>query len=209
MQAPLALRPFAFASLAACLIAAGSATPAGALGITPDPVVFSVDLGGGLQFLEGNIDFVNVVTGTPAGGTVLAGSVGATDVTFIFTTSIDVDSDQGMTSTTIFRTPASASSPVFTGAGTIAGGGVDVGSAFVGSSSATLLHDNPVLQPGETTDAWFVSFSSISVGDQLGFEFVVLPLGTATVVPEPHAAVLVLLGLGALAWRVRRTLRTL
>jgi len=203
MQAPLALLRVAFATLAAYLIVAG-APPARALSITPDPAVFNLDLGGGV-LLKGNIDFVGMVTGTPGGGIVLDGSVGAGDITLIFTATIDADSDFGLATTYISRFPNL--SPVFSGVGTIPGAGVDVTNGFVGSSSATVHYDSPnELDPGETSDAFFISFSSISIGDQLNLEYVILPLGTVTVVPEPQLTVLLLLGVGALGLRVRKRL---
>ena len=204
MQAPFARLPVAFAAFVACLAVAASALPAGALSITPDPVVFNLDLGGGM-LLKGNFDFVGTVTGTPGGGIVLDGSVGAGDITLIFTATIDADSDFGLATTYISRFPNL--SPVFSGVGTIPGAGVDVTNGFVGSSSATVHYDSPnELDPGETSDAFFLSFSSISIGDQLNLEYVILPLGTVTVVPEPQLTVLLLLGMGALGWRVRKRL---
>jgi hypothetical protein len=205
MQAPCARLRVAFAVLAACLAVAASALPAGALSITPDPVVFNLDLGGGV-LLKGNFNFVGLVTGTPGGGIVLDGSVAATDITLIFTAMVDSDSDIGLATTYIFSSPPLASSPVFSAVGTIPGAGVDVTDGFVGSSSATVHYDSPnELDPGETSDAFFLSFSSISIGDQLGMEYVVLPLGTMTVVPEPEMAALLLVGFGALGWHVRRS----
>jgi hypothetical protein len=143
---------------------------------------------------------------------VLGGSVGAGDVTLMFTATIDADSVFGMGSTYIFRSPISASSPVFSAVGTIPGAGADVSLPFgVGSENNTIFYDelgDSELGPGETSDTFFLSFSSISVGDQLGLEYVVLPLGTVTVVPEPGVLGLFALGLGALGARSARHLHS-
>jgi hypothetical protein len=149
-----------------------------------------------------------MVTGTPAGGIVLDGSVGAGDVTLILTLAIDSDSDFGLPIVSMFR-PPSASSPVFSAVGTIPGPGDDVGATFSpATGNAQFIFDDPnQVDPGETSDPFFVSFSTISVGDQLNLEYVILPLGTMTVVPEPGTLGLVVLGLAALCWRARR-LRT-
>jgi hypothetical protein len=193
----------------AYLLLAGTPAPATGLAITPDPAVFDLLIGGSDHF-KGNIDFVGMVTGAPAGGVVLGGSVGAGDVTLMFTATIDSDSALGMASTNIFPFPVLASSPVFSAVGTIPDGGADVSLQFADSDSAIILYDDPgdfELNPGQTSDTFFLSFSSISVGDQLGFEYVVLPLGTLTVVPEPGALGLLALGACALAGWMRGRLR--
>lgn len=88
MQGPWArLRTASIAGLAACLIVAAAA-PARALIVIPDTAVFNVDIPSSF-LLKGSIDFVGMVTGVPAGGVVLAGSPAATDVTFVFTITLD------------------------------------------------------------------------------------------------------------------------
>jgi len=203
MQPSLALLRIAFASLAACLVVAGANPPAGALSVTPDPAVFNIPVGGG-DAIKGSIDFVGMVTGVPTGGIVLAGSTAATDVTFVFTITLDADAlPDSLFSTNVGQEPFGAGSPVFSAIGTIPGTGPDIVDAFVDADGATWLYD-PLPLPGETADPFFLSFSSIAVGDQFRMEEVVLTLGTFTVVPEPGMMGLFALGVGALGWRLAR-----
>jgi len=205
MQAPLARLPIVVAALAACLVVAGS-RPAQALSVTPVSAVFNLDLGGGV-LLKGSIDFVEMVTGTPTGGVVLDGSVAPTDITFVFTISSDPDADPSVSlfSTRAFR-DLGAASPVFSAVGTIPGPGSDLTFPFVNEVNAYWSYD-PVVAPGTTADPFFLSFSSVAVGDMFSFEEVILPLATFTVVPEPRLAGLLALGLGALSRRMAGWLR--
>ena len=181
MERPSArLRMASIAALAACLIVAAAA-PARALIVIPDRGVFNIEVPGSGGAIKGSIDFVGMVTGVPAGGVVLAGSTAATDVTFVFAITLDADAiPDSLFSTTVGREPSGAASPTFSAVGTIPGPGSDIANAFVGVNAATWSYD-PLVPLGTTADTFFLSFSSVDVGDQFKFEEVILPLGTFTV----------------------------
>jgi hypothetical protein len=189
------------AGLAVCVTVA-LAAPARALSVLPDPAVFNLDLGGG-TLLKGSIDFVAMVTGTPIGGVVLAGSVAPTDVTFVFTITLDADAATDVLfSTVVYPEPPIAASPVFAAVGTIPAPGPDIVDAVV-SAGVAYWNYAPLPSPGETVDPFFLSFSSVSAGDQFKMEEVVLPLGMFTVVPEPGTLGILAISFVVLAWRAR------
>lgn len=177
------------------LAALGFAAPASALSVLPDPLEFDLVLGG-TENLTGRIDFLGMTTGLPTGGMVLDGAVGAGDTTLIFSLEID-ESGAGPVFSTNFR--FLSGNPTVTGVGTIPGMGIDVVS---GSLGGLVEYDPPGVGDGEASDAWFISATGLGAGEQIPFEFVVIPLGSVTTVPEPGTGLLLMLvGLGLLATR--------
>jgi hypothetical protein len=177
----------------AALLWAGGA---GALTLSPNPTPFSngTDIG--------SITLVSTTTGTPLGGTVLAGAVGVSDITLIFQVTMTGGALEslGVGGTGIGGPPFLSS----TGAGWISGADVDITS--VTGTAGTRIFDfdgDGELDAGQTSDLFFVSWSSLSdAGDRqinfmingsVGADFTV----SSVVVPEPGFAAL--LGLGALA----------
>lgn len=154
-----------------------------ALGITPDPLNWDLSGQGAITTLLGTVDFLGMVTGVPTGGVVLDGAVGAGDITLVFQLSLDASSE--------FELPEVhalfGGTAVATGSGWIPGPDADVeATSIVGQFT------NPNgLEPGETFDPVFISFSTLSPGDTLTWEFVLIQMGTQTVTaPEPSVAVL-------------------
>lgn len=174
--------------LAAPLAALALAAPASALTMTPNPANFADDL---FSF-DGGVTLEEVVSGTPAGGVVQDGSVGAGDTTLVFTLSI---TDGSLDNLTIFTDPGS---DIASGAGTVPGAGVDV---TLGEIDPVNYEFGSGVAAGETSDRFFVSYPSLPLGTELSFELA-LGLGvlsTAEVVPEPASAALLGLGLAGLA----------
>jgi hypothetical protein len=177
---------------------------AAALTISPNPQTFS----NGTD--AGSITLVGTATGVPSGGTVLAGSVGVSDVTLIFQATVTSGALEslGVGATGIGGPPFLSS----TGAGRIAGPDVDV--TGVTGTAGTRIFDfdgDGELDAGQTSDYFFVSWASLPddetrqvnfmVNGSTGSDFTVSAVITA---PEPEVLGLLGLGLGGLAlWRRR------
>ena len=184
-----------FASLAA--IALLSPAPSAALSVTPDPMEFDLSGVGPVNILRGEVDFLGMATGLPAGGSVLDGSVGASDVSLLFDVSVSSDSDFFLVDIVLI-----AFDPTVTAVGSLPGAGI----GFSGTVSPTVADFVFLeqLDPGEATNPFFVSFSGLAPGDLLQFETVFGLLDSVTVVPEPATASLLGLGVAVLAARRRR-----
>ncbi len=179
----------------AVLLWAGSAS---ALTLSPNPVAFSngTDIG--------TITLVGTATGVPVGGTVVVGTVGVGDITLIFQVTVTGGALEsvGVGATGLSGPPFLSS----TGAGRIAGANVDV--TTVTGTAGTRIFDfdsDGDLDGGQTSDLFFVSWSSLSdagdrkvnfmVNGSVGSDFTV---SGVVVAPEPALAVLVAVGALAL-----------
>ena len=182
-------------SIAALGVVGSSA--ARAISVTPDPLTF--DLSPTFSF-AGSIDFVAAAAGVPSGGSVLAGAVSPTDLSLLFTITMDPGSDAITNLSLINFTDAAV------GIGSVAGPGVDIASgtlnfpdvAFVGAGVAA----------GQTSDPIFVSYGSVTDGAEISFELfgALVALGQVTVVPEPSMALLLgtaMLAVGLMYSRLR------
>jgi hypothetical protein len=179
---------------------------ADALTISPNPQTFS----NGTD--AGSITLVGTATGIPSGGTVLAGTVGVSDVTLIFQATVTSGALEslGVGASGIGGPPFLSS----TGAGRIAGPDVDVTS--VTGTAGTRIFDfdgDGELDAGQTSDYFFISYASLPddetrqvnfmVNGSTGSDFTVSAVITA---PEPQVFGLLALGLGGLTlwWRRSR-----
>jgi hypothetical protein len=180
------------------------ASPASSLSIDPNPLSF--DNGAGVF---GTITLVGTATGLPAGGEVLAGLVGASDVVLLFEAFVDAGSGAvDAIGAGVFQPPFTGISS--TGAGRIADGGVDI-SGVSGTAGTRIFGFAGNLDPGETSDVFFVSFASLSTDGSQVINFMISPASgasdftaTSTIVPEPSVFLLFGLGTAALAGIARR-----
>lgn len=190
------------AGLAACAILAAPAAPARALSVTPATAFFDLPVGVDVGSVKGSVDFVGMVTGVPSGGVVVSGSTAATDVTFVFTITLDSDS-LALILTQVGRETSGSASPVFSAIGEIPGAGSDISPIAFGADGGEWMWDQGLGQ-GQTTDPFFLSFSSIAVGDQFRMRMTQgADLAIFTVVPEPGMLGLFAVSLVALAWQGR------
>jgi hypothetical protein len=177
---------------------------AAAITINPNPVTFN----NGTD--AGTITLVGSVTGVPSGGTVLAGSVGASDISLVFqvtVTSGNVES-LGIGASGIGGPPFLSS----TGAGWIPGSDVDITS--VTGTAGTRIFDfdsDGELDLGQTSDWFFVSYASLPEDGTRQVNFMVngstgsdIPISAVLEAPEPGVLGLLALGSGALGLAVRR-----
>lgn len=187
---------------------------AGIMTMNPNPVQF--DNNSASNPISGWITLVSVETGLPAGGTVLAGSVGATDITLVFQIMVD-EGEVFSVGIGIFDTANSAGVPS-TGAGWIPDDPDWVDISGVSGTPGTRVftfdndadgegNDNSRLSPGETSDLLFVSYSSLVFDGTQFVNFMIIdggpdPFVSVPLVPGP--ASLVVLGLGGLAIGRRR-----
>ena len=82
---------------------------------------------------------------------------------------------------------------VVTAVGTIPGPDLDVTGGNAGTTTAGWDFGGVFWEPGQTLDPIFLSFSTLTPGDQIRWEFTVIEMGTQTVTaPEPHALLLLL-----------------
>lgn len=146
--------PVSALAVALALLLPGAAS---ALSVVPDPLAFNISVPGQGNIV-GTVDFLGAQTGVPAGGVVLDGAPQPTDVTLVFTISLDPSSSPTLPllslDVTPFHTP-SATTYLPTGDGTIAGAGVDVtSSGIIGGFSLA-----SGVGPGQTSDPFFISLS--------------------------------------------------
>lgn len=183
---------------------------ASAVVIVPDPVSF--DQNG----VSGEIALVASGSGVPSGGNVLVGSVDGSDVSLVFEATLDGDSGTVDAIGVGAFNPDTFSGPTPTGGGDVPNGGEDVTDA--GQSGSTLIFEFltddatpvPTLEPGETSDGFFVSYESLAQDGSLVVNFMISPgdgsdfTVSSTIVPEPATLGMVGLGLAGLGWASRR-----
>jgi hypothetical protein len=172
--------------------------PARALTVTPDPLAI------GSPFL-GSVDFLGMTTGLPSGGDVLAGGLGAGDVTLVFQVTVDAESTVAWP-----NGPDLDLSLAATAIGWIPGPDLDVATAeFTLSNTSAHWHSvnsTGEINPGETLDPIFVSFAALDPGETLTWVAAgLVDVGTQTVVvPEPSLALLMLTACAGGVLRARR-----
>jgi hypothetical protein len=191
------------------LIAAGAVASlvpvaSAALTINPNPTTFSngTDVG--------SITLVGTATGVPSGGTVLAGTVGAGDVSLIFQVTMTGGALEslGVGASGIGGPPFLSS----TGAGWIPGSDVDITS--VTGTAGTRIFDfdaDGELDAGQTSDLFFVSYASLPDDGTRQVNFMVngstgsdIPVSAILEAPEPGVLGLLALGVGALGLALKR-----
>lgn len=181
-----------------------AAAPSMALTIDPNPIAF--DNGAGVS---GTILLVGTATGLPTGGAVLAGAVGVSDTVLVFEAFVAEGSGalDGI-GVGVFQPPFTGISS--TGAGRIAGGGVDI-SGVSGTAGTRIFGFDGNLGAGQTSDLFFVSFESLSTDGSQQVTFMISPASgasdftvTGSIVPEPSMFLLFGLGLTGLAGITRR-----
>lgn len=176
----------------------GVALPTHGLGMTPNPLEVALPPSGDIHF---QLELIDDVIGLPAGGVVLDGAVGASDVTLVFRlTAIGLgppDLD--------WTYPFPGGSPVMpanTAVGTLPGPDVDVdfGVAGIGIGTGGGITYGDI--EAEPLDPFFLSFDDSVIGAEIVFGtlsgFIKFP--TVTIVPEPSFPV-VAVALCALAAR--------
>jgi hypothetical protein len=204
------------AVLAALLLGAIGAAPAEALTLSPNPLVLVPDASNTDPNFRSLLTLVDVVNGIPVGGSVLSGSVSASDVTLVFEASLDASAAEGALFLLVDH-PESLDSAYagvrYTGAGRVPGGGHDIDSASLAGTYAAFILTGAGLAPGASADLFFLSIPSLSVGTPfLGAIGTVGSYGaaTATFVPEPGTSALLAFGLamaGVAGGRGRRSRR--
>jgi hypothetical protein len=178
--------------------------PARALGIAPNP--FGV-LPGDAIAVAGSIELVAVVSGVPAGGSVVLGSVDPGDTTLVFRADVTAStSDALLLGIGPVAVPGSWSA--FAGAGWIPGGGVDITSWTSIPGVAAFLPAGAAVNAGQSYDLVFLSYDTPPAEDGTlevrgAFSYVPETLGAATIVPEPATALLLGGGLALLGGRHR------
>ena len=158
----------------------------------------------------GTITLVGTATGVPVGGTVVAGTVGATDISLIFQVTVTAGSVESLGVGVLDTSPFGGVSS--TGAGRIAGPDTDV--TTVTGTAGTRIFDfdaDGQLDVGQTSDLFFISYASLQddetqvvnfmVNGETGTDFTV----SATLVPEPALLACLGLGLGILLLSRRRS----
>jgi hypothetical protein len=194
----------------------GSATAGLDMTMDPNPVQFNNNSAS--NPISGWIELVSVETGLPAGGTVLAGSVGANDITLVFQIMVD-EGEVFSVGIGIFDTAASAGVPS-TGAGWIPDNPDWVDISGVSGTAGTRVftfdndadgegNDNGRLSPGETSDLLFVSYSSLVFDGTQFVNFMIIdggpdPFVSVPLVPGPASLFVLGLGAAALGRRPRR-----
>ncbi len=170
--------------------------------MVPDPVDLDPTTGS-----IGSITLVGTATGTPAGGAVLLGATGVSDITLIFqATAITSNVLEVIGVAVLVPSFGPFESP--TGAGTIAATG-DVAVNLVTAQIDARLFDFrqtgvPGIALGQTSDQFFVSYTSVAIDGSLNVLFMTDPVtgglfNNGAVIPEPSTALLLGFGLlGAL-----------
>jgi len=207
------MRCTAVSVLLASVLVLGFATSASALlyDMDPNPVITDVGNGEGGTGENGIITLVDVVNGTPAGGSCTTCPAGG-DISLVFELTMDLGADPiASLGVAILDGPFSGYS--ITGAGSIETGGIDVSSVSInvsafGDTALFTFGAGAGVAAGETSDQFFVSVASL-IGDEsehINFmigpqdgdaDYTIYPAPVIT--PEPGTALLVAAGLVGLA----------
>jgi hypothetical protein len=175
--------------------------PARALTISPNPFVVPPN-----EFdpASASIELVGVVSGVPAGGSVLFGSVDPGDVTLLFRA--DVTSGTSSALALAIQPISSPGSFIpLAGAGWIAGANVDVASSGSAVPGSVYFGPGAPVQAGLSYDVAPAQDGSLEVF--AGIQLAPIGFGTATIVPEPGTSLLLAGGLALLAGGRRATRR--
>jgi hypothetical protein len=197
------------ATLLACLGLGLLAPAASGRSVVPDVVTITTPLG-----LHASLELLSIERGVPAGGIVLDGSIAPDDWTLVFRLALADDSEPVGSIPFLAVDAAGDGRP-------LAGGGVLPGADDAVSAVARAFPTEPdwmlvyfdlagdLLLPGQRSDRFFVSWSTLFDGDRVGTLLQTGPTRPTTgeppraffgaqVVPEPGTALLVALGLASL-----------